>query len=121
MDIATLLALLAALLNTTIGVLLAVTAASSSLHVQPTLRRDRGGDLGTVRGGRRRLRAALPFRQAVGPNGAHERLSALALLTLFAPNALNLGVIVLLLATCVLVYRRPVGTWVRTLQGRTPA
>ena len=34
-------------------------------------------------------------------------VSALALLTLFAPNALNLGVIVLLLATCVLVYRRP--------------
>lgn len=62
------------------------------------------------------LRAGRPWARAV-----LAAVSALSLFTVFALNALNLAVIVLLLLAGVLLYRRPVTAWVRSLRGLSRA
>lgn len=120
LEVAVGLVVLAALVNTYIGVLVAVQAPAAPSPVSAPL-------VVLVVAICVLYAAALVvfvLLLRAGRTGARAVLvsvSTLALLTLFALNALNLLVIVLLLAADVLLYRRSVSTWIRRVRGLSPA
>ena len=113
------LVIAAAAVNVAIGVLLAITSAANPVAVQPGLLAV-VVVVSVVYSAAIVILAVLFYRGVMWARGALLAVSALSLLTLFAPNALNLIVTALLIASTFVLQRRPVGEWVRASKGLLP-
>ncbi len=114
------LVVLAAVVNLSIAALVGVQASSTSLPVQP------GFVVALVMitvlySAALIVLAVLLVRGRVWARAALLAVSALSLLTLFAPNALNLIVTIVLVVAVLVLHNRSVSAWVRALRGRAPA
>lgn len=114
------LVLLAAVVNLGIAVLVGVQASSTSLPVQP------GFVVALIvitvlYSAALIVLAVLLVRGRVWARAALLAVSALSLLTLFAPNALNLIVTIVLVVAVLVLHNRSASAWVRALRGRAPA